>query len=88
MRTRQLVTPGVVTASAAGETMPALLVSNASRSAIYYDLTTPPPVLRTAAPASVTFTDGSSWQHSSVIGSYTDGELASILTYLRAVIRP
>jgi mono/diheme cytochrome c family protein len=85
---RQLATPGVVTATAAGEAMPALLVSNASRSAIYYDLTAVPPVLRTSAPASVTFTPGSSWQHSSAIGSYTDDELASILTYLRAVVQP
>jgi mono/diheme cytochrome c family protein len=85
---RRLRTPQVRTASADGETMPALVVSKASRAAIYYDLTTPPPVLRTVPPASVTFTDGSSWQHSSVIGSYTNGELALVLTYMRAVTGP
>jgi hypothetical protein len=68
--------------------MPALLVSNASRAAIYYDLTAAPPVLRTSAPAAVTFTPGSSWRHSSAIASYTDEELGSILTYLRAAIQP
>ena len=28
------------------------------------------------------------WRHSSVIGAYNDAELAAILAYLRAVIKP
>jgi hypothetical protein len=36
----------------------------------------------------VKFTDGSKWRHSSVIGAYNDSELAAILDYLRAVIKP
>jgi len=83
---RALTTPAVGTASVAGETMPALAVSKGSRNVIFYDLTTPPPVLRTADPASVTFTDGSSRRHSSVIGSYKDDVLAAILAYLRAIL--
>jgi mono/diheme cytochrome c family protein len=80
------IAPKVSTASLDGQTMPALVVSNGMRSVIFYDLTTPPPVLRMVDPASVKFTDGSSWRHSSVIGSYKDDELASILAYLRAVL--
>jgi mono/diheme cytochrome c family protein len=83
---RRVPTARVVTARAESETMPALVISDASRSTIYYDLTSPPPVLRTAAPGSVKFTDGSSWQHASVIRSYTDRELELVLTYLRVVL--
>jgi len=80
------VAPKVSTATLDGQTMPALVVSNAMRAVIFYDLTTPPPVLRTADPAAVKLVDGSSWQHSSVIGSYKDDELGAILAYLRAVL--
>jgi mono/diheme cytochrome c family protein len=82
---QRLATPRVVTASAAGDTMPALVVSNGSQSAIYYDLTAVPPVLRTVAPGSVKFADGSAWRHASVMGSYADGDLELILKYLRAI---
>jgi mono/diheme cytochrome c family protein len=83
---QRLATPRVVTASAAGDTMPALVVSNGSQSVIYYDLTAAPPVLRTTAPGSVKFADGSTWRHASVIGLYTDGDLELILKYLRAIV--
>ncbi len=85
---RALATPRVATASVGGESMPALVVSKTSRVVIFYDLTTPPPVLRTAEPASAQTTDGSSWRHASAIGSYNDADLGSILTYLRAVVKP
>lgn len=85
---RALATPQVVTASVGGESMPALMVSKASRSVIFYDLTVPPPVLRTVEPGSAQTTEGSSWRHATAMGSYTDAELGSILTYLRAVIKP
>jgi hypothetical protein len=67
--------------------MPALIVSQASRGTIYYDLTVPPPVLHTAQPEAVTITPGSTWRHASVIDSYADGDLDLVLTYLREVIR-
>ncbi|MDP9112052.1 MAG: c-type cytochrome [Acidobacteriota bacterium] len=85
---RALATPQVTTANAGGETMPALVLSKTSRSVILYDLTTPPPVLRTLEPPSVNFAEGSMWRHASVIGSYTDAELGSILIYLRDVVKP
>lgn len=81
---KALATPGVSTAVLAGETMPILLVSRRSQSVAFYDLTSPPPVLRTVAPADVRISDGSSWRHSSVLGTYTDAELSAILAYLRA----
>jgi hypothetical protein len=68
--------------------MPALMVARRSQSVIFYDLTTPPPVLRTVAPTEATTTDGSSWRHSSVLGNYTDAELTAILAYLRGVVQP
>jgi len=45
-------------------------------------------VQRNAEPGSVKFTDGSDWRHSAAIGAYNDSELAEILDYLRAVIKP
>ena len=66
--------------------MPALILSNKSLAVLFYDLTTQPPVLRTVAPTAVQTRDGSNWRHSSVIGSYNDAELSSILDYLRAVV--
>ena len=47
------------------------------------ELTSPPPVLRTADPAGVKTAEGSNWHHAMVIGSYTDADLESILIYLR-----
>jgi mono/diheme cytochrome c family protein len=85
---RNLETPAVRTATLGKLTMPALPVGNGSRATIFYDLTTAPPVLRTAEAGSVTWTDGASWRHSSVITSYTDQELASILSYLRSGVQP
>ena len=81
---KALATPRVSTAAAAGESMPALILSNKSQAVLFYDLTSAPPVLRTVAPAAVQTRDGSIWRHSSVTGSYNDAELSSILEYLRA----
>ena len=85
---RALATPQVSTANAGGETMPALVLSKTSSKVILYDLTTPPPVLRTFEPPSVNFAEGSNWRHASVISSYNDAELTSILIYLRDVMKP
>jgi hypothetical protein len=65
-----------------------LVLSKTSRNVILYDLTTPPPVLRTLEPPSAKFAEGSTWRHASVIGSYNDAELVSILIYLRDVVKP
>lgn len=85
---KALATPRVSTTTVAGESMPALIISNKSQSVLFYDLTIPPPVLRSEAPAAVQTRDGSSWRHSSVIGSYNDAELSSVLAYLQIVLKP
>lgn len=81
---RALETPDVKTATMDGASMPALVLSNTKDTTLFYDLTSVPPVERNADPGSVKFADGSAWRHSSVLGAYNDGELAAILTYLRA----
>ncbi len=85
---RALQTPDVRTATVGGEAMPALIVSQAKTRALFYDLTSAPPVLRTVDPGALKTTEGSAWRHASVIGAYNDAELASLLVYLREVIKP
>jgi cytochrome c553 len=85
---RSLATPHVSTATAGSEIMPVLVLSNTTRSVLLYDLTASNPVLRTLEPLSVKIAEGSSWRHASVIGSYSDAELDTILMYLREVVKP
>jgi len=85
---KSLATPDVKTGAMGGESMPVLVLNQGRQSTAFYDLTSSPPVQQNAEPGSVKFTDGSSWRHASVIGAYTDDELAAILAYLRAVIKP
>jgi hypothetical protein len=85
---RSMSTPQVSTARTDTEAMPVLVVSNTKRAVIFYDLTTPPPVLRTLEPSALTLSTGSSWRHSSAVESYRDAELGSILEYLRTVLKP
>lgn len=81
---KSLATPRIVTARAAGESMPALIVARRAQEVVFYDLTSAPPVLRTLPPDSVQITEGSSWRHASALGTYTDTELAAVLAFLRA----
>jgi cytochrome c2 len=81
---RNLATPQISTARAGAETFPALLSSKIPGESKVYDLTKFPPVLRTFTPAAVDLKDGNAWSHSSVLGNYSDGELNSILAFLRA----
>jgi mono/diheme cytochrome c family protein len=85
---RALATPDVRTATVDGEAMPALIVSQGKTRALFYDLTSVPPVLRTVDPAALKVADGSAWRHASVIGAYNDAELASTLAFLREVVKP
>jgi hypothetical protein len=89
---RALATPGVRTATVTsidlGEAMPALIVSQGKTRALFYDLTSVPPVLRTVEPGALNVTEGSAWRHLGVMGAYNDGELASILAFLREAIKP
>jgi mono/diheme cytochrome c family protein len=83
---RGLTTPLVSTVLMNGESMPALVISKGTRSVIFYDLTTPPPVLVAAEPSAVKISDGSPWRHASVMASYKDAELESILGFLKAAL--
>jgi mono/diheme cytochrome c family protein len=85
---RALATPDVRTATVDGEAMPALIVSQGKTRALFYDLTSVPPVLRTVNPDTLKVTEGSSWRHATAIGAYNDAELGSILVFLREVIKP
>jgi mono/diheme cytochrome c family protein len=89
---RRLATPEVstatVTSTDGADAMPALIVSQGKMRALFYDLTSVPPVLRTVDPGQLKVTEGSAWRHSSVIGAYNDAELASILAFLREAIKP
>lgn len=85
---KSLATPNVKTGTMDGESMPVLVLSESRQSTLFYDMTSAPPVERNAQPGAVKFTDGSSWRHSSVIGTYNDAELGAILAYLRAEIKP
>jgi hypothetical protein len=85
---KALATPGVKTGAVGGETMPVLVLSQGKQATVFYDLTSAPPVQRNAEPGSLKLTDGSNWRHTSAIGAYNDSELAAILDYLRAVVKP
>jgi mono/diheme cytochrome c family protein len=85
---RQLATPEIHTATAGGETFPALIVSQGKNQTKLYDLTSPPPVLRTFATGAVTLKEGSDWRHASVLATYSGAELQSILAFLRAAAAP
>jgi mono/diheme cytochrome c family protein len=85
---KALPTPNVKTGTLDGESMPVLVLSDGQHSALFYDLTSAPPVERNAEPGSVKFADGTTWRHSSVIAAYNDAELGAILAYLRAVVKP
>jgi mono/diheme cytochrome c family protein len=82
---RSLATPKVATVTAEGESFPALVLSKSGK---VYDLTKPPPVLRTFPKDAAKIQEGSPWQHGSAIASYSDPDLDAILSFLRAVIHP
>jgi len=85
---RALSAPDVHTATVEGEKMPALIVSQGKMRSQFYDLTAVPPVLRTVDSAALKIAEGSTWRHDSVIGSYNDAQLNSILAFLREAIKP
>ena len=82
---KALATPNVKTGTLDDESMPVLVLSDGKQSTLFYDLTSVPPVERSAQPGSVKFTDGNAWRHSAVMAAYNDSELDAILAYLRAV---
>jgi mono/diheme cytochrome c family protein len=84
---KDLAAPHVSTVTANGETFPAFVASQVPTETKMYDLTKFPPVLRTFDPKAVTVKGGSSWKHSTVLGSFSDAEFASMLEFLRAAHR-
>ena len=84
----QIKTPALETATAEGDTFPALALDKNGSQPKVYDLTTPPPVLRTFAKGSITFKAGSAWKHADMLKPYSEQELELILVFLRAVSKP
>jgi mono/diheme cytochrome c family protein len=85
---RELAKPHVSTVMTAGESFPALVVSKGGSQTKVYDLTTPPPVLRTFPAVDVNIKEGSSWSHAAALAAYSDDDLKAILVYLQAVVHP
>ncbi len=83
-----LPTVGVQTASLGEKEFPALVVDRDSGRIRLYDLTIPPPVLRSLPTQQVTLKSGSSWKHLDVIPNYSRKELADIIAYLRWLGNP
>ena len=84
---RALKTPRVVTAIIGNESMPGLVVAKKASAVTLYDLTMPPPVLRTVSPAEFNSREETAWRHSTVMGAYSDADLTAILAYLRVAAK-
>ncbi len=63
-----------------GENFPALLVSQYPGDVRVYDLTAPPPVLRTFAKGEITLSSGAAWTHGQ---DYTASERENVNAYLK-----
>lgn len=83
-RLRTLEPKKVVTAKLkSGEIFPALLSQEDGRFVRLYDLTIPPPVLRTLERSEVISLDrNTNWRHDSVIHHYSNEELQALVPYL------
>lgn len=81
---REPAMPNVRTARVGADHFPTLIVSQGGKRTVLYDLSTLPPVLRTITSSDVGIVDSNAWLHSTVTKAYTDGELASILAFLRS----
>jgi mono/diheme cytochrome c family protein len=79
--------PNVRTARVGTDRFPTLIVSQGGKRTVLYDLSALPPVLRTINSAEVEIVDNNAWLHSSATKAYTDGELESILSFLRSALR-
>jgi len=66
-----------------GPSFPALLVDSKAGIARVYDLTSAPPVLRTAVARQLKFAGASQWKHSDFVSSYSDSDLNAIAEYLK-----
>jgi mono/diheme cytochrome c family protein len=67
-----------------GEQFPALLAAETGDEVRLYDLTAPPPVLRTFTRAQVvSLVEDAAWRHSDVVKDYSTAELEDIAAYVR-----
>jgi mono/diheme cytochrome c family protein len=67
-----------------GDTFPAILVERNAKIVKLYDLTIPPPVVRTFEPADIASLDPDrSWNHEPYIRQYTPEQLADLVAYVR-----
>jgi mono/diheme cytochrome c family protein len=78
--------PNVRTARVGADRFPTLIVSAGGKRTVLYDLSILPPVLRTINSADVGIVDDNAWLHSTVTKAYSDGELVSILAFLRSAL--
>lgn len=85
---RAIASPHVVSATAEGSTFPALVLSKGAVTVKLYDLTSKPPVLRTFLAKEAQLGGVSSWSHNSAMSAYSDGDLETVLAYLKAVAAP
>jgi hypothetical protein len=84
---RRIATPQIETATAEGDSFPVLALNKGSAQTKLYDLKSLPPVLRAFPKGTVTFANGSTWRHESMLTSYNDQELDAILAFLRSVVK-
>ncbi|MDA2928989.1 c-type cytochrome [Acidobacteria bacterium AH-259-O06] len=67
-----------------GEVFPALRAGQNEKWVKLYDLTTPPPVLRTLERSQITsIVEANDWQHAAVVRNYKTEELQAIIPYLK-----
>jgi mono/diheme cytochrome c family protein len=67
-----------------GESFPAIAVD--AKAGKYFDLTTPPPVLRTVEPAQLISANGRArWSHSTIVKGYSGEEIEAVARYIRWV---
>lgn len=66
-----------------GDKFPALVVETKGDRIQVFDLTAPPPVLRTFARNDVSFSGASAWRHSAAVRGYSAADLAAIAAYLK-----
>jgi len=85
---RALPTPQVWTATVDGESFPVIVVAKGALQTKVYDLTKPPPVLRSFPSHAIQLKEGSAWRHSAVMASYPDADLDLVLAFLRAASKP
>ncbi len=74
-------------ASFNGDGFPALIVEEKDGFVQVYDLTTPPPALRTLPRKSVRWSAEREWNHARATANYTDDELRGVVEYLRWLAR-